>query len=479
MVQHDVYKFGGTSQKDLAALECCLQLLTRDDHPKAVVVSAPSEVTNMLETCHQKYCEGEKIPPEFYRVKQRYMEIFHRVPGAVQLIDKKCAILGRKALGSKNTFSEGRSVEGEYHKALHYAYTMSFGERLEERLFPLFLQMHGISAQTVPARTVVKLSGDPRNATYERKSDPLIAKAFADPNTLYVIGGYHGEDEQGNILVFSRGGSDYTQVIVLRATGARAGYNCTDVPGYYPIDPKVFPEAERQQLQRAGKLRTISYLSYPEGQEMAKQGAKVVHPKALDVLSGCAGDEPLHFYVLDTFHPTAGRTEIGPLQDHIPRVTGITGKKGPFHSISLRSGEMEDSTGYVQFVGEAFAGVNIETVTTSRVGIGVGFSDPKANLSAIVSQLSSRGQVQEHNDSSFVALVGVNLGKDPSILARFFTTLAQESIPVGQVSKMSSDFSADTGADFSLWAEVPTREYERAQRALFYQLILGENSKLF
>lgn len=476
MVQRDIYKPGGTSQKDVSAMEQFLQVLMSDNNPKVVTPSAPAGVTNLLITCAENYFEERKLPAEFYHVKQRYMDIFHRIPDAVRCIETMCSSFLRQAFGANTRFSAMEEQLGEkYTRPFRLAYIKAFGERLQERVLVLYLKAQGIPAETIPARTVIKLSGNPENATYERKSDALIAAACTDPEILYVIGGFHGSDDQGNIMVFSRGGSDYTQTIVARALKARACYNCTDVPGIYPIDPQLLSGEEQQQLKRNGKLRSISYASYQEAQELAKQGAKVIHPKALDALV----DDSIPFYVLDTFHPSAGRTEIGPLKDPTPRVTGITGKKGPFHSISLRSGEMEDSTGYVRFVGEAFAGVNIETVTTSRVGIGVGFSDPKANLSTILSQLSSRGQVQEHNDSSFVALVGVNLGKDPSILARFFTTLAQEGIPVGQVSKMSSDFSADTGADFSLWAEIPIKDYERAQRALFYRLILGENSKLF
>jgi len=464
MIQRDVYKFGGSSQKDAAALENCIDLLVRDDHPKAVIVSAPSEVTNLLIAGAEKHFDGEKVPQEFYRMKQRYMDIFHRIPGAVQVIDEKYESLLRNAFGSKTKFSLEQ-------QPFHYTYIVSFGERLEERLFPLHLRLHGLPAKTIPARHIFKLSGDSRNATYNRRSDALIQEAYANPDILPITGGFHGSDEQGNVLLFSRGGSDYTQTLVARAIHARACYNCTDVPGIYPIDPKLFSADERQQLEREGKLRPIPFLSYQEAQELAKQGAKVIHPQALDVLV----DDEITFYVLNTFAPGAGMTEIGSLKDPTPRVTGITGKKGPFHSISLRSGEMEDSSGYLSFVGEAFSGVNVETITTSRVGIGVGFSDPKADLERLTSHLAQRGRVEQHNDSSFIALVGINLGKDPNILAQFFSTLAREKIPVGQVSKMSSNFSSEgTSADFSLWAEVPAKDYERAQKALYFSMVLRE-----
>ncbi len=464
MVQRDVYKFGGSSQKDAAALEKCVELLARDGHPKAVIVSAPSEVTNLLIAGAEKHFDGEEVPQEFYRVKQRYMDIFHRIPGAVQVIDEKCESLLRNAFGSKTKFSPEQ-------QPFHYTYIVSFGERLEERLFPLYLRMHGLPAKTIPARHVIKLSGDPKNATYNRKSDSLIQEAYANPDILPVTGGFHGSDEQGNVLLFSRGGSDKSQGLVLRAIKARAGYNCTDVCGIYPIDPKIFSEEERWQLEQEGKLRPLPYSSYQETQELAKQGAKVLHPGTFEPLI----EDGIPFYVLNTFAPDAGRTEVGPLKDPTPRVTGITGKKGPFHSISLRSGEMEDSSGYLGFVGEAFSGVNVETVTTSRVGIGIGFSDSQADTTSLISRLSERGRVEQHNDSSFIALVGVNLGKDPNILAQFFSTLAQRGVPVGQVSKMSSDFSsAGSSADFSLWAEVPAKDYERAQKALYFSLVLGE-----
>ncbi|MDP3640589.1 MAG: hypothetical protein Q8R53_05335, partial [Nanoarchaeota archaeon] len=262
MVQRDVYKFGGTSQKDAAALEKCVELLTRDDHPKAVIVSAPSEVTNLLIAGARKLFDGEKIPQEFYRVKQRYMDIFHRIPGAVQVIDETCQSLLCNALGPKTNFSEEQ-------QPFHYTYIVSFGERLEEKLFPYLLCLHELPGKTIPARRVVSLSGNPQNATYNRRSDALIRDAYANPDILPITGGFHGSDEQGNVLLFSRGGSDYTQTLVARAIHARVCYNCTDVPGIYPIDPKLFSAGERQQLEQEGKLHPIPFLSYQEAQELA------------------------------------------------------------------------------------------------------------------------------------------------------------------------------------------------------------------
>ena len=81
------------------------------------------------------------------------------------------------------------------------------------------------------------------------------------------MGGFIGATEDGVTTTLGRGGSDYTAAIVGAALAADEIQIWTDVDGMLTCDPRVVPGAHC--------LRSISYA---EAEQMAKAGAKVLHP---------------------------------------------------------------------------------------------------------------------------------------------------------------------------------------------------------
>ena len=54
-----------------------------------------------------------------------------------------------------------------------------------------------------------------------------------------VIPGFYGSDPEGNIVTFSRGGSDVTGALVAANINADLYENWTDVSGFLMADPKI------------------------------------------------------------------------------------------------------------------------------------------------------------------------------------------------------------------------------------------------
>ena len=67
---------------------------------------------------------------------------------------------------------------------------------------------------------------------------PVCRRVF-QVRRLYVIPGFYGADAEGEIVTFSRGGSDITGAIVARAVGAEVYENWTDVSGLLMADPRM------------------------------------------------------------------------------------------------------------------------------------------------------------------------------------------------------------------------------------------------
>ncbi len=121
-----------------------------------------------------------------------------------------------------------------------------------------------------------------------------------------------------------------------------------------------------------------------------------------------------------------------------------------------------DVPGYLQRVAQAFEGINIETITTSPIGIEVSTNDADANLEEVKQRLQDLGEVKYENGSSMVALIGNQLGKIPGEIAKAFRILGEREIYLEQISKAGPQ---------SLWFDVPHGRYEDAIIALYENLL--------
>jgi aspartate kinase len=114
-----------------------------------------------------------------------------------------------------------------------------------------------------------------------------------DSGIIPVVAGFQGM-YNGRITTLGRGGSDTTAVAIAVATGAKRCDIYTDVDGIYSADPRIVPKAK--------KIDKIDYISVLE---MASAGAKVIHPRAVEI----AMNSSLPIRILNTFSHDVG-TEI-------------------------------------------------------------------------------------------------------------------------------------------------------------------------
>lgn len=91
-------------------------------------------------------------------------------------------------------------------------------------------------------------------------------------NEVPVVSGFQGADPMGEINTLGRGGSDITAVILGAALEADKVEIYTDVSGIMTADPLILKEA-----------RVIQQITYGEVFQLAHEGAKVIHPRAVEV----------------------------------------------------------------------------------------------------------------------------------------------------------------------------------------------------
>ena len=85
-----------------------------------------------------------------------------------------------------------------------------------------------------------------------------------------MIPGFYGANQDGEIITFSRGGSDITGSIVASCLGSKLYENWTDVSGFLMADPRIVKSP-----------RPIETITYKELRELSYMGAPVLHEEAL------------------------------------------------------------------------------------------------------------------------------------------------------------------------------------------------------
>ncbi|KNZ43048.1 aspartate kinase [Acetobacterium bakii] len=89
---------------------------------------------------------------------------------------------------------------------------------------------------------------------------------------IIIVAGFQGINENNDITTLGRGGSDTSAVALAVALEAELCEIYTDVDGVYTADPRIVTNASK-----------IDEISYEEILEMASTGAKVLHPRSVEM----------------------------------------------------------------------------------------------------------------------------------------------------------------------------------------------------
>lgn len=177
---------------------------------------------------------------------------------------------------------------------------LSTGEGVSIALLAIALQEMGYKAKSMNAMQVGILTENiHQNARIKEICTDKIREAF-DNDEIVIIAGFQGITEDNEITTLGRGGSDTSAVALAGVLNAKRCDIYTDVDGIYTADPRVVPNASM-----------IKEISYAEMLEMARVGAKVLHPRSVETAQNF--DMPIR--VRSTFHPENEGSLVTPKKD--------------------------------------------------------------------------------------------------------------------------------------------------------------------
>jgi aspartate kinase len=302
------------------------------------------------------------------------------------------------------------------------------GETISAPLVAMCLEGLGLPAVSLSGlQAGVRTSGHHSRARIREVRPERILQAL-EAGRVPIVAGFQGVSEELETTTLGRGGSDTTAVALAVALEAEVCEIYTDVDGVFTADPRVVPEAG-----------LLSHISYEEILELAAVGARVLHPRAVEI--GELYNLPIH--VRSSFHRRPGTMIVARvLMEDRNRVRGIAHETNVAKITVLG---VPDRPGVAATIfeplGEAAISVDVIVQNVSIDGatdltFTVAETDLRAAV-AMVRQAASAIGAREVVDAGGVAkisIVGTGMLGTPGIAARMFRTLAGEGINIEMIS---------------------------------------------
>lgn len=427
-------KFGGTSMSTADSIARVRDIIRSDTQRRFVVVSAPGKSDNagkvtdaLVEIASARPSERVKM---FEPVRARFCEL----------------CLG---VGLDDTFLDGAldGIENRLPNAA-YDYIVSRGEYLSAMLLAEVLHY-----EFVDAAKLIKF----KNGVYDDEQTDSVSRIQLKGSKGAVIPGFYGSDENGEIVTFSRGGSDISGAIIARTVNASLYENFTDVDGFMTCDPRIVPHAS-----------VIDVITYKELRELAYMGANVLHPESIFPVR--KANIPIH--ILNTFNPNALGTKIVPTEEFLlgkyrrakkTPITAIAGRKN-FFSLSIEKSLMNNEIGFMRRVLSCFEryGVAIEHVPSGIDSMTVVFDAVGEDITnKLISDIQNEvdpDHISLKKDVALIAIVGHGMKERPGMAARAITRLANAEINLMMIDQGASQINIILG--------VSDDDFERALVAL-------------
>ncbi|MHB8571331.1 MAG: aspartate kinase [Candidatus Dormibacteria bacterium] len=306
---------------------------------------------------------------------------------------------------------------------------LSTGELVSAPLMAMALH-----ALNVPAVSLTgSQAGIRTSATHSRARIrdviPERIRAELSRGRAVVVAGFQGVTDEQDISTLGRGGSDTSAVALAAALEADRCEIFTDVDGIYTCDPREVPEA-----------RVLPHITYEEMLEMASVGARVMHPRAVEI--GELYRVPIE--VRSSLHARPGTiiTEADQMEER-NRVRGLA-HDADVAKITVVG--VPDRPGIAarlfEPLAEAGIGVDLIIQNVSEQGIvdmsfTVAESEAKKALAivrAASDEIDAR-TVQFDASVAKVSVVGTGMLSQPGVAAKMFRTLADHHINIEMISK--------------------------------------------
>ncbi len=262
---------------------------------------------------------------------------------------------------------------------------------------------------------------------------------------VVVVAGFQGAAKNGDITTIGRGGSDTSAAAIGAALEAERIDIFTDVDGIMTADPRI-----------VGNARPLSEVTYTEVCNLAYQGAKVIHPRAVEI--AMQAEVPIR--IRSTYSDSLGTLVTVLNKEH--NVNGFTERivTGIAHVSNVTQIKVFAKKNQYNLQAEVFKAmanekISVDFINISPNGVVYTVSDEMAKHAIEVLNALGHEPVVEQ-ECAKVSVVGAGIAGVPGVTSKIVTALSDEGVRILQ--------SADSHT--TIWILVKQEELVKSVNAL-------------
>jgi len=315
---------------------------------------------------------------------------------------------------------------------------LSTGEGVSIALLAMAIQEAGYRARSFNAMQVgILTEAIHQNARIKKIATDRIKEAF-NRDEIVIVAGFQGITEDNEITTLGRGGSDTSAVALAGVLKAKRCDIYTDVDGVYTADPRIVPNASM-----------IKEISYGEMLELARVGAKVLHPRSVET----AKNLQMPLRVRSTFHPE-NEGSLVTARKHIELMSAVRGVASDLSQVRVVISCVPDVPGIAAKLFKRLSDENISVDmiiqsyarrknNTNDITFTVSESDFE-RLTLLFDEIKeSLGALDIHTnqDIAKVSIVGAGMVDKPGIAGTMFEAIANIGVNIKMIATSETKIS--------------------------------------
>lgn len=444
-----VVKFGGSSLASGEQLKKVFDIVISDSERKIVVVSAPGKrnfedikVTDLLIACAEAQLTGDDAMDLLEMVIGRYAEI-------AKELDLEEQVIAEIREHFISLLHGNQSKPTRYIDALKAS-----GEDNNAKLVAAYFRKQGIEAHYINPQSAGLIVTDEEGYTQVLPESYEQLSKLRDQSGILVFPGFFGYNDAGEVVTFSRSGSDITGSILANGTKADLYENFTDVDAVYSVNPSVVENP-----------KPIKELTYREMRELSYAGFSVFHDEAL--FPAFRAGIPVQ--IKNTNNPSAPGTKVvNTRENENGPVVGIASDKG-FCSIYVGKYLMNREIGFGRKLLQILEDfhVSYEHIPSGIDDTTIILREHRLNkeietniVERIMNELHA-DEVKVEHDLALLMVVGEGMKHNVGTTARASKALANAKVNIEMINQGSSEVSMMFG--------IKARDEEKAVRALYQE----------
>lgn len=337
---------------------------------------------------------------------------------------------------------------------------MTLGEIISGVIISSELKARGVPATYISSAEAGIITDNNHGEAHIVCVKPIKILELLEAGQVVVVPGFQGISESNEITSLGRGGSDTTASALGVALNAEYIDIFTDVEGIMTADPNIVDNA-----------RVLNAVTYYEVCQLARDGAKVVHPRAVEIAMQKGIPLRVRSTVLNSTGTLISNQEKISMENslHINEriITGITYTTGLAQiKIIISPGANKQDIELKVFKSLADYGISVDFISIHSEAII--FTVPNGFGNQVRDIMNKQNiAVEIVPNCAKVAVVGAAITGIPGVMSKVIETLSEEKIKILQ--------SGDSYTN--IWCLVAGDKMESAVKSLHDKFGLGNTNK--